>query len=395
MESEQSMPTACAAWSELVLGAFDESKVQGAAERARKHIGGKSAIAFVFVSADYENSLREVIEIVQIHARCPRVVGCSAGGLIGMGREEEGASGFSIMVLSAPNAEVLTVQLPQDSEGSREWRQASKWNSDGCTGWILLGNPGQLGENWIKEWNAMMGHTPTFGGLASGSQSVSDLFIFTEAGMCEAAAIAVGFRGGVKLKGLVSQGCTPIGEPFTITKADENVVYKLASKNAYDQLQSTFQSLPGPTRERAQGNILVGLAMSEYVEDFRSGDFLIRSILGGDPNLGALSVGALPRVGQTLQFQLRDSEAADAELREMLMQKRIELTSKPFASLLFTCGGRGQHLFGKPNHDAALFDEAFPLTPISGLFCNGEIGTVGDKAYLHGFTASGVFFVQE
>jgi small ligand-binding sensory domain FIST len=247
----------------------------------------------------------------------------------------------------------------------------------------------------ILEWNTTMGRTPTFGGLASGSQSAEDLFIFTETGICDAAAIAIGFRGSVKLNGLVSQGCTPIGEPFTITKADQNVVYQLASKNAYEQLQSTFQSLTGPTRERAQGNILVGLAMSEYVEDFHSGDFLIRSILGGDPNLGALAVGALPRVGQTLQFQLRDSEAADAELRMMLMLKGNELSNKPFASLLFTCCGRGQHLFGKPNHDAALFDDAFPLTPISGFFCNGEIGTVGEKAYLHGFTASGVFFVQE
>ncbi|MEZ0386477.1 MAG: FIST C-terminal domain-containing protein, partial [Verrucomicrobium sp.] len=186
----------------------------------------------------------------------------------------------------------------------------------------------------------------------------------------------------------------PIGEPLTITRAEQNLIHQLASKSAYEQLQAAFHSLPETDREHAQGNILVGLAMTEYQEDFHTGDFLVRSILGGDPKLGILAVGATPRTGQTLQFQLRDHEAADTELREMLLQKRKELPRSPFAGLLFTCGGRGEQLFGKPHHDAGLFRDAFGAVPMAGLFCNGEIGTVGDRAYLHGFTASGVMLVE-
>ncbi len=148
-------------------------------------------------------------------------------------------------------------------------------------------------------------------------------------------------------------------------------------------------------RERAQGNILVGLAVSEYVEDFHSGDFLVRSILGGDPDNGVLAVGANPRVGQTLQFQLRDRDAADGELRELLQRKRRELNPQPFAALLFTCGGRGKHLFGDPHHDAGLVESVFGPLPLSGFFCNGEIGSVGRRAYLHGFTASTAFLVEK
>ena len=134
--------------------------------------------------------------------------------------------------------------------------------------------------------------------------------------------------------------------------------------------------------------------MSEYVEDFDTGDFLVRSILGGDPNNGVLAVGALPRVGQTLQFQLRDSEAAHEELAEILQNKRSELARSPFAMLLFSCAGRGQQLFGAANHDAGLFEETFGAVPLSGYFCNGEIGTVGGKAFLHGFTAVGAMLVE-
>jgi small ligand-binding sensory domain FIST len=208
------------------------------------------------------------------------------------------------------------------------------------------------------------------------------------------AAVAIGFRGGVKLGGIVSQGCRPIGEPLTITKADSNFIHQLASRSAYDQLQAAFHSLTEVQRERAQGNILVGLAMTEYVEDFHTGDFLVRTILGGDPANGILAVGAMPRVGQTLQFQLRDREAAHEELRDMLARLEEDLGRAPCGTLLFACAGRGKHLFGAPHHDAAQMEDAFGPVPLAGFFCNGEIGSVGSKAYLHGFTASGVAFVE-
>ncbi len=351
------------AYSEIVRGAFSEAEVQAVAERARQRLGGKASIAFVFTSCDLKQDIPDILELIQIHAHCPHVVGASAGGIIGVGREEEDVTGFTLLALYLPHTEVGVYELPKIAgEG---WDAARARNQGEGTGWILLGNPVMIGEKWMSEWNSLMGSTPTYGGLASGS-----------------------------LHGLVSQGCRPIGEPLTITKADDHLIYQLASVNAYDQLQAAFNSLPEDEREKAQGNILVGLAMTEYVEDFSTGDFLVRSIIGGDPENGSLAVGASPRVGQTLQFQLRDRTAADDELREMLLQSQARLNASPFASLLFTCSGRGQHLFGKPHHDASLFKDTFGFMPTAGFFCNGEIGTVGEKAYLHGFTASGVLMVD-
>ena len=391
-EVEPSTPSS-GAFSELVLGNFDETRLEEVAKKAHERLGGKASIAFLFVSCDYEGSLREMTELVQIHAHCPTVVGCSAGGFIGVGQEEEDNSGFSLLVLRLPGAEVCALELTPEATG-QAWDRAKRWNRDGCTGWIVLGNPVHVGEDWMVDWNEAMGSTATYGGLASGSFRGEEIFIFTDKGVSQQAAIAIGFRGNVKLSGIVSQGCRPIGEPLTITKADNNLIHQLASRSAYDQLQAAFHSLPDTLRDKAQGNILVGLAMSEYVEDFHTGDFLVRSILGGDPSNGILAVGAMPRVGQTLQFQLRDREAAHEELRDMLAALGEELGKSPFASLLFSCAGRGKHLFETPNHDAEQFQEAFGAVPLAGFFCNGEIGTVGTRAYMHGFTASGVTFVE-
>lgn len=390
MEGVSTAEAPSRAWSEIVTGPFDEAAAAAVAARARRHLGGRTDLAFLFVSCDLRDSLPDLIETLQIHAHCPRIVGCSAGGLIGVGREEEGVSGFSLLALRLSAAEVWCIEMAEDA-GFRRARASS----EGCGGWIVLGNPVLLGEEWLARWNAAVGSAPTYGGLASGSSRGEDLFVFDERGVSRAPAIVAGFRGAVKLSGLVSQGCRPIGEPLTITRAQDNLIHQLACQSAFDQLQSTFHALPEELRDRAQGNILVGLAMSEYVEDFHTGDFLVRSILGGDPGKGILAVGAHPRVGQTLQFQLRDREAADLELRALLEGKRDSLRRQPLACMLFSCAGRGRNLFGAPHHDAGLVEAVFGPVPLAGLLCNGEIGSVGNSTYLHGFTASAVFLVAE
>jgi small ligand-binding sensory domain FIST len=158
---------------------------------------------------------------------------------------------------------------------------------------------------------------------------------------------------------------------------------------ALEILAETFRSLPSETQERARSNLLVGLAMNEYKDDFRRGDFLIRNLSGVDSERGAIAIGAVPRVGQTLQFQLRDPKAADSDLVELLQLAKGELGERrPIGALLFACNGRGVGLFGAPSHDACTISEQLGPVPLAGFFCNGEIGPVSGKPFLHGFTAS-------
>jgi small ligand-binding sensory domain FIST len=140
---------------------------------------------------------------------------------------------------------------------------------------------------------------------------------------------------------------------------------------------------------RARTNLLVGLAADEYRDRFGRGDFVIRNLLGVDHASGALALSATPRVGQTVQFQIRDAGAADDELRTMLSATHTELGGRsPVAALLCSCNGRGTGLFGTPDHDALALAGEFGSVPAAGFFCNGEIGPVGGVPFLHGFTAS-------
>jgi small ligand-binding sensory domain FIST len=202
-------------------------------------------------------------------------------------------------------------------------------------------------------------------------------------------AVLVALGGEYAVRTVVSQGTEPIGEPWTVTEAERNLLRTIGGRPAYEVLTETFRALPAPLQERAARNLLVGLAADEYRDRFGRGDFLIRNLIGVERETGALAISALPRVGQTVQFQLRDADAADAELHALLAGARTDLgETAPIAALLCSCNGRGRGLFGATDHDARVLGEELGPLPVAGLFCNGEIGPVGGVPFLHGFTAS-------
>jgi small ligand-binding sensory domain FIST len=195
---------------------------------------------------------------------------------------------------------------------------------------------------------------------------------------------------------VISQGCTPIGETWTITRADQNLIYEIGNRPAYTVLAETFGKLPPEEQKKTQGNLFIGLVINEYLEEFDRGDFLIRNLIGADPGTGVVAVGAFPRTGQTMQFQRRDAAAANQDMLEMLNNAHENLKDVPiYGACLCSCNGRGSNLFGYPNHDAGMIQRRLGPLPLTGFFCNGEIGPVGDKNFLHGYTASLALFVKK
>jgi len=191
------------------------------------------------------------------------------------------------------------------------------------------------------------------------------------------------------IRTIVSQGCRPIGKPMVITQAERNTIQQSGGKRAFDHLAELFQTLPTREQRIFQSGLQIGRVINEYQDSFEFGDFLIRNITGIDQEHGTISIGDYVRPGQTVQFHIRDHDSASAELAQLLKKHTNEGLSK--AALLFTCNGRGLNLFQDPNHDAARIQSVAPI-PLSGFFAAGEIGPVGNKSFLHGFTASIVLF---
>ena len=388
--------TACAG-SRLLLGEFRESAVIAAAEEALAECGGQPTCGFLFVSASWLPQISEVLDLIRLHGRIPLLIGTVGAGLIGRRKEAEGVAGMSLLLVRLPETKLTPVTISreqiEESTGPAYWQMETGIGPDDVDSWIILANPFAPDlERWLAEWNVAFPDAPSIGGLASGGGETGEHALLLDGKAIDAAVLALAVKGR-KIRTIVSQGCKPVGEPFTITRAEENLVYALGSRPAYQVLSETFEALSDDEKERARGNLFAGLAASEYVMDLKRGDFLVRNLLGADPQTGAVAIGARARTGQTLQYQLRDKITAHADLVELAKLNGLE-GCEPFASLVFSCNGRGHRFFGVPDHDAATLAEIFGPVPSAGFFCNGEIGPIGNASYLHGYTASVALFCK-
>jgi len=340
--------------SRVFVGRYAEDAVIEVARDLRQKMGTNASLGFLFVTQEWRPHIEDTLELIRLHGHVPQLVGCSGWGIIGKSREIEGAPGFSLILLSLPAGSFTVTQIDEsatsDSLGPEFWHTLTGIAPDEVRSWIILANPYFGGvETWLDEWSAAYPQVPVLGGLASSRNA--EIFLMLDGDISAAPLLAIAFKEGLIALPLVSQGCRPIGNPSPITKAEENLILEIGNFPAYQALETAFLSIPAEQRVSVRNNLFLGLAVSEYIDDFKQGDFLIRNILGADPQIGALAVGAYPRVGQTVQFQLRDSKSAreDLIIASEAVKKQM---SGPIGILLFSCAGRGKGLFGTSDHDA-------------------------------------------
>nr|BBH89968.1 hypothetical protein KTC_47190 [Thermosporothrix sp. COM3] len=352
-------------------------------------------VVLLFASGEYAAHYQDMLHILRHELAAPLLIGCSAQGTIGTGIELENAPALSLLTLSLPEATLYPVRIPVDllEQGNSpvSMREALNVPLDDVNAWLFFLDPFHMDcESLVEHLSGAYPDIPMLGGLASNDIEEHRSYIFFNDEVFTDGGVALALGGAYSILPLVSQGCEPIGEPWTITRVQDNgLVETISNRPAYEMLIETFQGLPYTLQRRAQHNLLVGLAADEYRATFERGTFLIRNLLGVDRSTGALALGAQPRVGQTIQFQMRDAQAADHDLRTRLSHLKDKLVGNmPIAAILCTCNGRGEDLFSVPHHDAGLIEQILGPIPLAGLFCNGEIGPVGRRSFLHGFTAS-------
>ncbi len=363
---------------------------------------GQIDVAILFASSFYAEYFPAMLARVRQATGGAILIGCSGQAIIGQGLELEDVPALSLLTLSLPGATLRPVRFTQrmieTCETPLAWRDCLDVQLDEVNAWLLFADPFRIEiEHLLDGLASAYGECPILGGMASSSNihtRRTHIFlndeVFTEGG----AGLAIG--GSYTLLPVVSQGCEPIGETWTITGVRDNLIQTISNRPAYDMLVETFKNLPHEVQQRAQRNLLVGLAADEYLETFQRGNFLIRPLIGVERGTGALAIGALPRIGQTIQFQMRDASAADLDLNELLDQVCATLGHQlPIAGVLCSCNGRGIGLFETPNHDACAITRHLGAFPLAGLFCNGEIGPIGARPFLHGFTASLALVVQK
>lgn len=383
-------------------GEFDERGLQQWAEDLRRRLRAPQvSLGLAFMSPRFFPHAKACLELLRVHARVPLLAGCSSLGLIAGAEEVEEKAGLTLGLYSLPGVELKAFHFAQEQVeeaiGPGYWRLETGIEPEQTNGWLVFIDPFHLdSESWIRTWNEAYAPLPVLGGLASGEMSEQRTQLYLNGDVFEAGGIAISVGGEVKLAGVISQGCTPIGETWTLTKVEQNIIQEIGNRPAYQVLAETFNQLSTEDQRNARGNLFIGLVVNEYLEEFHRGDFLIRNLLGADARSGCIAVGALPRSGQTVQFQRRSAAAATEDMTELLGRARQGIEAATvFGGCLCCCNGRGRNLFGRPNHDAQMVQQRLGPFGLTGFFCNGEIGPIGDKNFLHGYTASLALFVKK
>jgi small ligand-binding sensory domain FIST len=317
----------------------------------------------------------------------PRVMlGATVVGVVGGAREVEDAAGVSAFAVSCPDADLTPVAL--DVEHTPDGTAVTGWPElagDPST-LLLLADPFSFPlDGFLARLRDDRPHLQVIGGAASAARGPGGNRLVLDGRVAASGAVGV-FVDGLPVRPVVSQGCRPVGSPYVITRGEGNRIHELAGRSAVERVQDTAATATEADRALMRAGLHLGIVVDEHRAEFERGDFLVRNVLGGDADTGAIVVGAEIEVGQTVQFHVRDADAADEDLREMLAGEDAS------AALLFTCNGRGVRFFGEPDHDAAVVDQLLGPLPVAGAFCAGEVGPVGGRTFLHGFTASLALF---
>ncbi len=341
--------------------------------RALADFDGTPDLAFLFFSSHHVENADTASALVCDAIGTDSLLGCSGESIVGVGQEVELEPAMSLWLARLPGTSVwpmrLEYQRAADEGAFVGWPEElpDDWSDKAAL--IVLGDPFSLPADLLLELvNNEHPGVPVIGGMASAGQTPGSNRLLLGRNLFEQGAAAVLLQGDVQVTSVVSQGCRPFGQHFVITKAQRNIIQELGGMPAYRRLEELFQTLPTHDQQMVQRGLHVGRVVSEYQDQFEQGDFLIRNVVGVDPEEGSIAISDYVRPGQTVQFHIRDANTADAELRQLL--SRVE--NPVAAGLLFTCNGRGTKLFSEPHHDATAIKNAVGDIPLAGLFAAGE-----------------------
>ena len=377
-----------------------ESAVDECAGEVRRVTGDAVPdLVVAFVSTHHAQEYDALPTLVRELVGDCLLIGCSGGGIIGAGKEVEHSPGFALATGQLPEVSLQPFHiddssLPDGDAPPDAWEALIGASAGDDPSLLLLADPFSIrGEDLLAGLDYAFPRSIKVGGLASGGTQAGSNALFVGGDVHRSGAVGIAMHGNIVVDTVVAQGCKPIGRRMKVTSCQRNMLLGLDGQSPLEVLRELFAELDERDRGLAQQSLFLGVVMDELNEEPKLGDFLVRNILGVDARSGGLTVGERLREGQNVQFHLRDAEASSLDLQSMLSQYVGDhQPGSEAGAMLFQCLGRGSYLFGRPDHDTDMFREMVGSIPLTGFFCNGEIGQVGGSTYLHGYTSSfGIF----
>jgi small ligand-binding sensory domain FIST len=361
---------------------------------SRPAAGARVDLAFLFASPHHAAGFGEAAASIARGLEARHLAGATGESIIAGAQEHEGRPALALWAACLPGAEIRSGHVTVEPTPEGVAFAGTPEVPAEPAAMILIGDPYSFpADAFIERLAEDRPDLQILGGMASGARDAGESQLAWRDGVVNQGAIAVSIWGAVRVRPLVSQGCRPFGKRHIITRAQGNAILELGGRPAGEKLAAEIQALSPTERTLLGRGLHVGLAIDARKREHRRGDFLVRNVIGFSRETGAIAISDLVKPGVTVQFHLRDAETASEDL-DVLLRELRDLGTRPQGGLLFSCNGRGSRLFDVPHHDAAGIARALGAVPLAGFFAAGEIGPVGGRNFLHGFTASLALFEE-
>ncbi len=377
-----------------------EDALNQVSQQVLADLDGPPDLVFVFVSDHHRPGFDSLPARLRLHLGGCALVGCSASGVIGDRKEVEFQPSVSLTAARLPNVildgwHIEARDLGPGTDHSRKCAALAERSTEGPAQFIILADPFTFpAEQLLHSLESGFPSAVIAGGLASGAQAPGETALFLNETAHHSGALILSLGGDLEMRTAVAQGCRPIGEPMFVTVNDEGVILELDGRPPLQLLNELYDRSNERDRELMQHSLFLGVAMRPGESRHGQGDYLIRNLVGADQTSGAIQVAAKLHPQQVVQFHLRDARTSADDLDLVLSRTRDGLGKRqPLGAVLFSCTGRGEGLYGRSGHDSDTFHRLLgTTTPLGGFFCNGEIGPVAGKTFLHGYTSAFALF---
>ena len=383
-------------WSSSVVEGEDTVR---AARRLASDLRGALAgdpahLVLLFATPHHAPQLDNVLRCLKAELPGARVVGCTGGAVLAAGRELEGQPALAALAGSLPDVAVVPFRVTSElmkvvMADPRGWHTHLDIIPEQQPLFLLLPDPfTHRTDALIASLDAAYPGLPKLGGLASGGRNPGEHALVLDDAVHRSGAVGVALYGDIAVDAVVAQGARPVGPLLEVTAAEDNLMLELDGRPAAEALDEVFGGLDETEQRRFRRGPMVGLALPEATAA-RPGDFLVRDLVGVERDGGRIAVGGPVRAGQRVRFHLRDPAAAADDLRQQLLRWKLgHQGAAPAAAILLTCLGRGAGFFGAADHDSTVLREIAGEVPLAGFFCNGELGPVHGRTWLHGYTSA-------
>lgn len=321
-------------------------------------------LGFVYATDAYATRMHDLLEVLRARTGVEHWVGSVGIGICATGVEYLGEGALAVMLGSfEPDSFRVLPAMRSPADLARD--PLTIGNAPGSFALVHADPHNAMLNALVAELSRRLESGFVVGGLTSSRgvhAQVADAIV-------EGGLSGVVFGDQVVVATRLTQGCSPIGAPRTVTECQRNVLITLDGRPALDVLREDTGLRSTRELEGVGGSIFAGLP----VAGSDTGDYQVRNLVGLDTARGLVAIAEPVRQGSRLFFCRRDQRSAIEDMARMLDSIRAGLFARPRGAVYFSCLGRGAGLFGETSRELVMIREALGEVPLVGFFCNGEI----------------------